>query len=148
MEIIMVQNNRKRDYLELVLMADEQLSMAERYLDKGEMFLLREGAEDIAECIVVRLDKGIYELKNLAVAPSFRRMGYGKKLISFLFSHYTDCKTMYVGTGESDVTLGFYRSCGFSFSHRVKNFFLENYDHPIFEGGIQLCDMIYLRRED
>ena len=30
---------------------------------------------------------------------------------------------------------------------RVKNFFLEHYDHPIYEGGVLLADMVYLRRE-
>ena len=29
----------------------------------------------------------------------------------------------------------------------VKNFFTDNYDHPIIECGVQLSDMIYLRRK-
>ncbi|RPH28773.1 MAG: GNAT family N-acetyltransferase, partial [Bacteroidales bacterium] len=28
-----------------------------------------------------------------------------------------------------------------------KNFFTDNYDHPIFEGDIQLVDMIYLKKD-
>jgi len=32
-------------------------------------------------------------------------------------------------------------------SYRVKNFFTDNYDHPIFEGEIQLIDMIYLKKD-
>mgnify|MGYP003324473511 CR=1 FL=1 len=42
---------------------------------------------------------------------------------------------------------GFYKKCGFREHHRVKNFFTDNYDHPIFECGAQLVDMIYLRKE-
>ncbi len=30
--------------------------------------------------------------------------------------------------------------------HIIKNFFIDNYDRPIYEDGIQLVDMIYLRR--
>ena len=31
--------------------------------------------------------------------------------------------------------------------HRVERFFTDNYDHPIIEDGIQLVDMVYLKRE-
>lgn len=51
---------------------------------------------------------------------------------------------MTVGTGDSVLTIPFYQKCGFTESHRVKNFFTDNYDHPIFEGGKQLVDMVYL----
>ena len=45
---------------------------------------------------------------------------------------------MLVGTGDSPLTIPFYESCGFAYSHRVPDFFIDNYDHPIFEGGKQL----------
>lgn len=35
---------------------------------------------------------------------------------------------------------------GFRISHRVKDFFIDNYDHPMFDNGIQLVDMIYLSK--
>jgi hypothetical protein len=54
---------------------------------------------------------------------------------------------MLVGTGETPAILSFYESCGFEESYRVKNFFSDNYDHPIFEGDIQLVDMIYLKKD-
>ena len=28
----------------------------------------------------------------------------------------------------------------------VKNFFIDNYDHIIIDGGVQLVDMVYLRK--
>ena len=54
---------------------------------------------------------------------------------------------MYVGTGDSPLTLPFYEKCGFKESHRVKDFFIENYDNPIYECGKQLTDMIYLKKD-
>lgn len=30
--------------------------------------------------------------------------------------------------------------------HIISNFFIDNYDHPIYESGIQLIDMVYLQR--
>jgi hypothetical protein len=53
---------------------------------------------------------------------------------------------MLVGTGDVPWILRFYRKNGFRPSHRVKGFFTENYDHPIFDGGVQLVDMVYLKR--
>lgn len=41
----------------------------------------------------------------------------------------------------------FYRKNGFYLSHRIHNFFIDNYDHPMFENGVQLVDMVYLKKE-
>jgi len=60
-----------------------------------------------------------------------------ESMIEFLFSYYLDCKTMFVGTGDFEPVLLFYKSCGFKESHRFKNFFTDNYDYPIFEDGQQ-----------
>ena len=54
---------------------------------------------------------------------------------------------MLVGTGESPLTIPFYRASGFVPSHRIKNFFTDHYDHPIFECGRQFIDMVYLKKE-
>lgn len=37
--------------------------------------------------------------------------------------------------------------CGFIRSHSIKNFFLDHYNHPIYEAGMQLVDMIILRKK-
>ena len=63
-----------------------------------------------------------------------------------------DCRAaggrrLLVGTGDSPLTLPFYQACGFRESHRVPGFFLRYYDHPIYEGGRLLSDMIYLSME-
>ena len=136
----------KKQFLSLLLLADEQENMIDKYLEHGEMFVLYENGVK-AECVVTKEGNGIYELKNIAVMPDCQRKGYGKKLIDFLFSHYTDCNEMLVGTGDVPSTLGFYKKCGFVESHRIQNFFTDNYDHPIFEDGKQLVDMVYLKRE-
>lgn len=54
---------------------------------------------------------------------------------------------MFVGTGDTPSTLSFYEHCGFRISHRLKNFFIDNYDQPIYEDGKQLTDMVYLRKD-
>lgn len=136
----------KKEYIALLLLADEQENMIDRYLEKGEMFVLYDNGIK-AEGVVTKEADGIYELKNIAVLPDYQRRGYGKSLIEFLFTHYSDCNVMFVGTGDCQSILSFYNICGFTESHRIKNFFIDNYDHPMFEDGKQLVDMVYLKRE-
>jgi ribosomal protein S18 acetylase RimI-like enzyme len=143
MEIRRVFQNKKQ-YLDLLLLADEQEDMIDRYLDDGEMFVLLD-PEVVAQCVVCDLGGGTYEIKSISTAPEFQGMGYGRKLIEFVLGHYKGrYQKMLVGTGDSPLTLPFYKKCGFTESHRVKNFFTDNYDHPIFEAGVQLKDMVYL----
>lgn len=136
----------KKEYIYLLLLADEQENMIDKYLENGEMFVLDDDGIK-AECVVTKESDGIYELKNIAVLPDYQRRGYGKSLIEFLFAYYSDCNVMFVGTGDCYSILSFYNICGFTESHRIKNFFIDNYDHPMFEDGKQLVDMVYLKRE-
>ena len=43
---------------------------------------------------------------------------------------------MYVGTGDSPLTLPFYEKCGFKVSYRVKDFFIANYHNLIYEYNL------------
>lgn len=145
MEIIKVTRNKKK-YIDLLLLADEQENMIDKYLERGEMFVLNDDGVK-AECVVTKESDYCYELKNIAVHPDYQNKGYGKLLIKYLFSYYNDCRTMLVGTGESPFILNFYKSLGFKESHRISNFFIDNYDQPMYENGNQLIDMIYLKKE-
>lgn len=137
----------KWQYRELLLLADEQEDMVERYLDRGSMYVLWEDGMAVAQCVVTDEGGGLLELKSLSVLPIYQKKGYGKALIRFLEETYrSGFHTLRVGTGDSPLTVPFYRRCGFAESHRVKDFFLEHYDHPIIEGGVRLADMVYLRK--
>ncbi|SEG25206.1 GNAT family N-acetyltransferase [Parabacteroides chinchillae] len=146
MKIIQLTENKKR-YLDLLLLADEQESMIDRYLECGDMFVLDDNGVK-AVCVVTDEGGGVCELKNIAVTPESQRQGYGKRFIKHLLSYYSDkYRRMIVGTGDVPSTVGFYKSCGFEYSHRIKNFFTDNYDHQMIEDGILLKDMIYLKQE-
>ena len=146
MNIFEVKTDKKR-YLPLLLLGDEQEDMIDRYLERGTMYALEDGGAVRAVCVVTDEGDAALELKNLAVAPECRRRGYGRRMVDFLCE---TCRGRYarllVGTGDSPLTLPFYRACGFRRSHVVPNFFTDHYDHPIFEGGVQLVDMIYLSK--
>lgn len=146
MKILEIKDNKKQ-YIELLLLADEQESMIDRYLEQGVMYALNDNGVK-AVCIVTDEGKGVLEIKNIAVEPAHQKKGYGKTLINFIADKYKDTFTvLQVGTGDSPLTVPFYERCGFHKTHRIKNFFTDNYDHPIYECGIQLVDMIYLQKE-
>ena len=145
MEIKEYGGNKKR-LLSLLLLADEQEDMIDRYLGRGTMYVLDDDGIK-CECVVTDEGDGVLEIKNLAVEPECQGKGYGRAMIDFIAEKYKgQFSVLQVGTGDSPLTVPFYEKCGFVRSHRVNNFFTENYDHPIFECGIQLVDMIYLRR--
>ena len=188
MRIDRIIDNKKR-FLDLLLLADEQEDMIDKYLPGGDLFALYDrelrsddelkseddlrNVDDLRSCddlrvvddlrndddlrkddglrsvcVVVPVDSETCELKNIATYPQYQGKGYGRALISFISDFYkNNYKTMLVGTGETPAILSFYESCGFVKSHRVKNFFTDNYDHPMFEGDIQLVDMIYLKKD-
>ncbi|MHA5221575.1 GNAT family N-acetyltransferase [Dysosmobacter sp. Phy] len=146
MEIRKVETDKKR-YLDLLLLADEQEDMIDRYLERGTMYVLEEDGVK-AECVVTDEGNGVLELKNLAAAPAFQGRGYGKAMVDFLVRTYRgQYAALQVGTGDSPSTILFYESCGFRRHHLVRNFFTEHYDHPIYDCGVQLVDMVYLQRE-
>jgi ribosomal protein S18 acetylase RimI-like enzyme len=137
----------KKAYLSLLLLADEQEDMIDRYLERGIMYILEDDGVK-CECVITNEGNGILEIKNIATDPEFQGRGYGKILIDYIINKYKNqYSIIQVGTGDSPLTIPFYEKCGFVRSHIIKNFFVDNYDSPIYEGGVQLVDMIYLRRQ-
>lgn len=146
MEIREILENKKQ-LLSLLLLADEQEDMIDRYIDKGTMYVIDDNGIK-GECIVTDEGDGIIEIKNIAVYPEYQGKGYARKLIEFVSEKYRgEYSVLQVGTGDSPLTVPFYEKCGFVRSHIIADFFTDNYDHPIYECGIQLVDMIYLRRK-
>jgi len=144
---IKIVNEDKKQFLDLLLLADEQESMIDKYLERGELFALYDN-ELRSICVVTRESADTCELKNIATYEKWRGMGYASKLIQYIGTFYKDTyKTMIVGTGDVPSTIRFYEKNGFCLSHRIPNFFTDNYDHLMFENGIQLVDMIYLKKE-
>ena len=144
MKITEIKENKKQ-YINLLLLADEQEDMIELYLNRGIMYVLNNNGTK-AICIITDEGNGILEIKNIATVPEHQHKGYGRKLIDFIVNKYKDkYDILQVGTGNSPLTVPFYEKCGFRKSHIIKNFFIDNYDHPIFECGQQLIDMIYFQ---
>lgn len=146
MEIKIIENNKK-DFLDLLLLADEQESMIDTYLDRGKLFALYDGGLK-SICVVTDEGNGAYELQNLATYEQFQGKGYGKNLVNHVAGQYKGKgATMLVGTGDIPWIISFYERCGFVYSHRLENYFIDHYDKPMFEAGIRLKDKVYLKMD-
>ena len=100
--------------------------------------LLREELNAYPSCPIITLGEPLLKLLT----------NKDERLINYLVKHYAGKYTrMIVGTGDVASTVGFYKSCGYEYSHRIENFFTDNYDYQILEDGVLLKDMIYLKQE-
>ena len=77
----------RKIYLDLLLVGDEQEDMIEKYIYKGEMYVLDDDGIK-AECVIMVVGDKILEIKNIAVRPAFQGKGYGRSLIEFLAAKY------------------------------------------------------------
>ena len=144
MEIKTIIKN-KEAFMDLLLLGDEQESMVKKYLDRGALYTLYDNDLKTV-CVVTEEPESIYEIKNIATYEKYQGNGYGSYMIKYIIEKYKGkCNQLLVGTGEDDKILTYYKSFGFIYSHTIKDFFINNYDHEMFENGKQLRDMIYLK---
>ena len=89
----------------MLILADEQEDMVDRYLYKGKMYVF----DDVGvkcECVVTDEGTGILEIKNIATVPLFQQKGCAKALIEFLVEKYRrQFSKLQVGTGDSTLTM-------------------------------------------
>ena len=115
-----------------------------KYLDQGDMFILREDGRVLCEAVVLPSGDGECELMNLAVAEDIQRRGIGSEMVTLLMKRYArEHHSMLVGTSQSGV--GFYQRLGFEPVFVRKDFFVNNYERPVVENGTVLRDMYCLR---
>ena len=154
LEIILENNNKivkikndKLNYLDLLLEADPEKEVVEKYIDKGDLYVYFENEKAVAEIFITKVDNDTCELKNIATLDEARGKGYASKLIQYVFQEYSNTyKRMIVGTTENMIP--FYVLKGFNKYYKTsKNFFIENYNKEIFDGNLQCIDMYYYSKE-
>ena len=146
MKIIEVKENKKQ-YLDLLLLADEQEDMVDRYLDNGKMYVLDDNGVK-CECVITDKENDILEIKNIATVPEYQGKGYARALIEFIVNNYREqYAILQVGTGDSPLTIPFYEKCGFVRSHIISNFFIDNYNEEIKDEDLICTDLIYYSKD-
>ena len=133
----------KERYLKLLLEADPSEEMINKYLSNGELFVLTYNDEPACVAVVTKINNDTVELKNIVTKENYRGKGYDKKMIKYLVDNYkTRYKKMIVGTTQNNIP--FYVKQGFDkYEKTIKNFFTDNYDEEIKDGGLICTDLIY-----
>ena len=143
---IRIITENKKDYLPLLLLGDEQESSIDKYLERGELFALYDVSLR-SICMVTDEGGGVFEIQNLATDECHQQQGYASKLIEYVCEHYKErFSKVVLGTGDVSGILSFYQRRGFTETHRLPDYFTNNYDHPIIEDGVMLKDKVYLEK--
>ena len=144
MRLLEVPIERRWNYKNLLLLADPEEQAVQKYLFEGDMYVLQVDGQDVCEAVICRTAPSECELMNLATREDMQGRGYASTLAHLLMKQYSEtCSIMRVGTSEDG--RAFYRRLGFQDELIRKNFFLDNYEHPIFENGRQCTDMYCLK---
>lgn len=134
---------------ELLLLADETTEAINRYVHDGDIYVIDKEDAILAVYVLYPLDRIRIEIKNIAVAEKLQGQGIGNFLLQDAASRAEKMgyREIIAGTPESSYTLlAFYEKAGFIKYDRRVNFYIENYPGPIIEDGIQLKDMIMLKK--
>lgn len=141
LEIRQVENKEK--YLDLLLEADPDKEVVEKYIKDADMYGLFDNDRILAEIIITKVDNNICELKNIATTEESRGKGYGKKLIQYVATLYkSKYMKMIVGTTQNNIP--FYVKCGFDKYYKTEyNFFINNYTEEVWDGDLHCINMYY-----
>jgi len=132
----------------LLLLADEAIEAIERYIDACDVYTLNHNDAVVGVVALHHNDPNELEIKNIAVAEGYQGNGLGAYMLAVVeqigrAAHY---RRLVVGTATVGRQLKFYRKNGFREYNMRKNFFVENYPYPVFEGEEMLLDMVMLEK--
>lgn len=132
--------------LPLLLEADPSDKMIKSYLPDSWCYAAKSNGEVVGVCIAKRIRDKTAEILNISVHPHHQKAGIGTRLLSFALKKLIDKRVQRVelGTGTFGYQLAYYQRFGFRVESVIKNYFLENYEEPVFEHGIQHKDMLRL----
>ena len=137
---------------ELLLLADETVESIDRYLFDSEVYVATLPGEEKPAGVfcLYPVDDGTIELKNIAVSEAHQGKGLGSLILNNIdrIAREQGYREIIVGTGDCGFDqIRFYEKNGFRKYGVRENFFLDLFDEPIYENGIQLKDMVMLKKE-
>ncbi|MGF1887172.1 GNAT family N-acetyltransferase [Photobacterium profundum] len=132
--------------MELLLEADPSEMCIKKYLDGSDCFAAFDGDVIVSICVTKPLNESTSEIYNVATAPEYQKKGIGSKLLQFALKELSiiGFSNVELGTGTFGYQLSFYQRYDFRVDSILQDFFLDNYDEPTFENGIQHKDMLRL----
>jgi aminoglycoside 6'-N-acetyltransferase I len=139
----------ERPPYELLKLADPSSKMINSYLPKSRIFLAELDKEIIGVYVLLSITDQKVEIKNIAVKPEFQGKGLGKLMLGHaeVNARSLNFKTIKIATANSSIApLHLYLSQGFLLQEIIPDFFIENYEKPIFENGVQCRDLMVLEK--
>lgn len=145
-EIKQITNHKDYPY-DLLLLADETVAAINKYVFDSMVFVVQEKQRPIAVFCLYPIDSNTLEIKNIAVAASHQNRGLGSKILQYIQETYcAQYPNLIVGTADCGFDqIRFYERNGFVQYGVRANFFIENYEQPIYENGQLLKDMVLLK---
>ena len=140
-------NHNEQPPWELLELADPSRMIVESYVRNALVYVGEESDGIIGVCVLKETNRVVMEIMNIAVAEPFQGRGLGKQLISHAIQETSKqgYARLEIGTGNSSIhQLKLYQQCGFRIVGIDFDYFIRNYDDPIFENGILCRDMIRL----
>ena len=133
--------------MDLLLLADPSREMVEEYVANGQCHVAELAGRIVGVYVLAKLDAKTMEIMNVAIEENMQGRGMGKKLIvdAIQTAQELGYTAIEIGTGNSSIgQLALYQKCGFRIDGVIQDFFVDHYEEPIFENGIQCRDMIRL----
>ena len=124
-------NKNKKQFISLLLLADEQESMVDRYLEKGTMYVLEEDGEFCASMILNHFQaeeygeidwiypgegEEILVIHTLCIPPQKAGRGYGQQMVDYVkeFARELGCKAIRIDTyAHNEPAKSLYKKNGF-----------------------------------
>ena len=135
-------------HLPLLLEADEAEEHIRGYLDRGQLFEIRDADALVGVTVLIPDADGV-EIWNFALAEEQRGRGSGRRAIELIAERCRGQGASRLTVGTSDCSLGtiaFYRKVGFRFAGVRKGYF-DNYPVTVVENGIRARDMVMFEME-
>ncbi len=134
--------------MELLLLADPSEDLINQYLPDSFVIVAETKEEIVGICVLLKKGDHEMEVMNLAVKETNQKQGIGKSLLlhAIDFADSNQIKKLWIGTADSSFhQLKLYRKIGFEEVDRIANFFVDHYEEPIYENGLQARDMVRLQ---
>ena len=133
---------------DLLLLADPSWAQVTTYLSTGQCYGYQQDGQVVGVVVLTTLKPGVWEIKNIAVMPTYQHRGIAKALLATAIAvgqAAPTCDELQIGTGNSSLRqLAIYQHAGFEMVAVWLNFFVDNYSAPIYEDGLQCKSMVRL----
>lgn len=142
-------NDEKIPY-DLLLLADETIEAIDKYIFSCEIYVLEKYDNIVGVYALRAINSEEVEIVLVAVAKEYQGQGMGKKLLrdAAVRAKGKGFKTILIGTWDGATKqLCLYKKEGFKVYSIRKNYFVDKFPEPIYENGIQLKDMIILKKD-